>query len=70
MLPCGHPADEETGELTERKLVNGDGEAERFYCELEAPALVGTAIQAFRWLEWIIQSIGRDTGTRCCWEAK
>ena len=29
--------DAETGEVTERKLVNGDGEAERFYRALEAP---------------------------------
>ena len=33
--------DPETGELTERKLMNGDGEAERFYREMEAPALIG-----------------------------
>ena len=43
-----HPAwqqvaifDPETGEVEERKLLHGDGEAERFYRELEAPALVG-----------------------------
>lgn len=30
--------DPETGEFTERKLTNGDREAERFYCELESPA--------------------------------
>jgi transposase len=33
--------DQETGEIDERKLVNGDGEAERFYRTLEAPALIG-----------------------------
>jgi hypothetical protein len=33
--------DTETGEVTERKLVNGDGEAERFYRALPAPALIG-----------------------------
>ena len=33
--------DPQTGEIAERKLVNGDGEAERFYRELEAPARVG-----------------------------
>ena len=26
--------DTETGEISEHKLVNGDGEAERFYCRL------------------------------------
>jgi len=30
--------DAETGEVTERKLINGDGEAERFYGALPAPA--------------------------------
>ena len=29
--------DSETGEMTERKLVNGNGEAERFYRSLPAP---------------------------------
>jgi transposase len=43
-----HPAwqqvavfDPESGEISERKLLNGDGEAERFYRALEAPALIG-----------------------------
>jgi transposase len=31
--------DPETGEIVEHKLVNGNGEAERFYRELELPAL-------------------------------
>ena len=33
--------DAETGEIREYKLVNGSGEAERFYRRLSAPALVG-----------------------------
>ena len=33
--------DTETGETGEQKLVNGDGEAERFYRSLAAPALIG-----------------------------
>ncbi|HWA94508.1 MAG TPA: hypothetical protein VG844_07885 [Terracidiphilus sp.] len=33
--------DAETGEITEHKLMNGDGEAERFYRSMEAPVLVG-----------------------------
>ncbi len=33
--------DTETGETGERKLMHGDGEAERFYRQLEEPALVG-----------------------------
>jgi hypothetical protein len=30
-----------TGEIGERKLVNGDGEAERFYRSLPTPSLIG-----------------------------
>jgi hypothetical protein len=33
--------DSDTGEIEQRKLVNGDGEAERFGRGLPAPALVG-----------------------------
>ena len=33
--------DSETGEVSEHKLDNGSGEAERFYRQLEAPALIG-----------------------------
>ncbi len=45
--------DAETGEVTERKLVNGDGEAERFYRALEAPALIG--IEACGNSQWFIE---------------
>jgi len=45
--------DPETGELTERKLMNGDGEAERFYREMEAPALVG--IEACGNSQWFVE---------------
>ena len=45
--------DPETGELMERKLIHGDGEAERFYRELEAPALVG--IEACGNSQWLIE---------------
>ncbi len=30
-----------TGEVKKFKLMHGEGEAERFYRELEAPALIG-----------------------------
>jgi len=33
--------DTETGESSERKLVNGDGEAEHFYRQLPLGSLVG-----------------------------
>ena len=44
--------DPETGELMERKQTNGDGAAERFYRELDAPALVG--IEACGNSQWFI----------------
>jgi transposase len=49
--------DAETGELTELKLVNGEGEAEQFYRELEAPALVG--IEACGNSQWFIELLER-----------
>ena len=33
--------DTETGETGEQKLVNGDGEAERWYRQLPVPSLIG-----------------------------
>ena len=44
--------DAETGELSELKLVNGDGEAERFYRGLEAPSLIG--IEACGNSQWFL----------------
>ena len=38
--------DPETGETGEQKLVNGNGEAERLYRQLAAPALIG--VEAMR----------------------
>ena len=55
--------DAETGEAGERKLVNGDGEAERFYRQLPAPALVG--VEACGNSQWFIESAARSWGTRC-----
>ncbi len=49
--------DAETGEIAELKLVNGNGEAERFYRELEAPALVG--IEACGNSQWLIELVER-----------
>ena len=55
-----HPAwqqvaifDPETGEIVERKLLHEDGQAERFYGELEAPALIG--IEACGNSQWFIE---------------
>ena len=49
--------DAETGEWTERKLMNGDGEAERFYRALEAPALIG--IEACGNSQWFLDLLER-----------
>ncbi len=55
-----HPAwqqvavfDPESGEIVELKLLHGDGDAERFYRELESPALVG--IEACGNSQWFIE---------------
>jgi transposase len=47
--------DPETGEISERKLVHGDGEAERYYGELESPALIG--IEACGNSQWFIELV-------------
>lgn len=44
--------DTETGEINEHKLMNQDGEAERFYLNLAAPALIG--IEACGNSQWFI----------------
>jgi transposase len=49
--------DAETGEMAELKLRNGDGEAERFYRALEAPALIG--IEACGNSQWFIELLER-----------
>jgi hypothetical protein len=53
--------DPETGEIAELKLVNADGEAEGFYRELAAPALIG--IEACGNSQWFIELLER-TGPR------
>jgi len=45
--------DVETGEITERRLMNGNGEAERFYQALPAPSLIG--IEACGNSQWLIE---------------
>jgi len=53
--------DNQTGELTERKLVNGDGEAERFYRGLPVPALIGLeATGNAQWFISMLQEIGHE----------
>lgn len=49
--------DAETGEISEHKLMNGDGEAEQFYRRLEAPALVG--VEACGNSQWFLDLLER-----------
>jgi len=49
--------DAESGEISEHKLLNGDGEAERFYRAVEAPALIG--IEACGNSQWLIELLER-----------
>lgn len=51
--------DTETGEVRERKLTNGDGEAERFYRALPVPALIGMeATGNSQWFVEILEAVG------------
>lgn len=49
--------DSATGEISERKLVNGDGEAERFYRCLPVPSLIG--VEACGNSQWFIDLLSR-----------
>jgi transposase len=51
----------ETGEISEQKLCNGDGEAERFYRALQGPALVGIeACGNSQWFVELLQRLGHE----------
>ena len=53
--------DTETGEVREMKLSHGDGQAERFYRELDAPALVGIeAVGNSLWFEQLVERLGHQ----------
>jgi transposase len=50
-----------TGEIVERKLVNGDGEAERFYRALPAPSLIGVeACGNSQWFLELLEGLGHE----------
>src|ERR671930_1964691 len=49
--------DTETGEVIERKLVNGDREAERCYRQLPVPSLIG--VEACGNSQWFIDLLQR-----------
>src|SRR5919197_1357401 len=53
--------DTETGELIERKLVNGDREAERCYRQLPVPSLIGVeACGNSQWFIDLLQRLGHE----------
>jgi len=53
--------DDETGETTEQKLVNGNGEAERWYGQLPVPSLIGLeATGNAQWLVEMLQQLGHE----------
>ena len=50
-----------TGETGERKLLHGDGEAERFYRQVAAPALIGMeATGNSDWLVDLLSDLGHE----------
>ncbi len=46
--------------MTERKLIHGDGEAERFYGALEAPALIGIEACGSQWFIELLERLGHQ----------
>jgi len=53
--------DAETGEIRELRLENGNGEAERFYRQLSAPALIGfEACGNTQWFEDLLDRLGHE----------
>src|SRR5271169_6551647 len=53
--------DNETGEMGEQKLVKGDGEAERWYGQLPASALIGVeACGNSQWFVDLLQRLGHE----------
>ncbi len=53
--------DDETGELVERRLEHGNGEAQAFYCHLSGPVRVGIeATGHTRWFERLLQELGHE----------
>jgi transposase len=53
--------DTNTGEVRESRLMHGSGEAERFYRELEAPALIGMeAVGNGLWFERLLEELGHE----------
>ena len=58
--------DTETGETGERKLMHGDGEAERFYRQLAEPALLGMeATGNSHWFVDLAAGMGHQVAMTC-----
>lgn len=53
--------DTSTGEIEQRRLVHSDGEAERYYRQLEGPALIGMeAVGNSLWFEQLAARLGHE----------
>jgi transposase len=53
--------DTETGELIERRLEHGNGEAKKFYAGLEKPVRVGMEATGYaQWFEWMLAKLGHE----------
>lgn len=53
--------DPSTGEVAEQKLIHSSGEAEQFYRQLEAPALIGMeAVGNAQWFVRLVESLGHQ----------
>jgi transposase len=53
--------DTETGEVVEKRLEHGDGEAERFYAAIETPALVGIESTGYSlWFAEMLHELGHE----------
>jgi hypothetical protein len=53
--------DAATGEIGERKLVNGNGEAEQFYRSLPVPSLVGLeSCGNSQWFLELMEQLGHE----------
>jgi hypothetical protein len=50
--------DTETGELIERRLEHGNGEAKKFYAQLEKPVRVATGYA--HWFEQMLAKLGHE----------
>ena len=53
--------DTETGELIERRLEHGNGEAKKFYAELQKPVRVGMEATGYaQWFERMLTRLGHE----------